>query len=85
MLPLIRPGDYLVIAPTAFSDALLGKVVVYAPAWNKGGLVAHRAVSGTARGGFIASGDNNARSEPREPVTAATYRGEVVGIYRLKP
>jgi hypothetical protein len=84
MLPLIQNGDYLVIAPTPFADSLLGKVGAYAPAWNKGALVAHRFVSGDAKGGFIASGDNNPRSESFEPVTPATYRGEVVGIYRVK-
>ena len=85
MKPVIQDGDFLVIAPTPFADDLLGKVAAYAPAWNKGALVAHRFVSGDATRGFIASGDNNPRSESFEPVTAATYRGEVVGIYRLKP
>jgi hypothetical protein len=84
MKPVIQDGDYLVIAPTPFADALLGKIAAYAPAWNKGRLVAHRFVSGNAKGGFIASGDNNPRSEAFEPVTAATYRGEVIAIYRLK-
>jgi len=84
MLPLIQAGDWLVIAPTPFADSLLGKVCVYAPKWYPSGTVAHRFVSGNARSGFIASGDNNSRSEPFEPVTAETYRGEVVGIYRVK-
>ncbi len=84
MLPVIQPGDFVIVAPTPFSDALLGKIAVYAPKWNKSNLVAHRFVSGDAQNGFIASGDNNPRSEPWEPVTALIYRGEVVAIYRLK-
>lgn len=85
MLPLIRAGDFLVVRPSVFSGTLTGRVVVYAPKWNAGRYVVHRLVSGDARAGFIASGDNNARSEAFELVTAATYVGEVVGIYRLSP
>lgn len=82
MLPTIQAGDWLVIKPTAFSDDLLGKVVEYAPKWYPQGTVAHRLVTGSAKKGFISSGDNNPRSESFELVTAETYRGEVVGIYR---
>jgi hypothetical protein len=85
MSPLIVAGDYLVIKPSPFTDALLGSVVIYTPAWNHGQPVAHRLVSGNAKDGFIASGDNNSRSEPSELVTASTYRGEVIAIYRLAP
>lgn len=85
MLPLIRAGDWLVIRPAPFTDALLGKVCTYQPKWHPSGPVAHRFVSGNAQAGFIPSGDANPRSEAFEPITAATYRGEVVGIYRVQP
>lgn len=83
MKPLVVNGDYFVVKPSAFDDSLLGKVCVYYPEWNKRQPVAHRLVSGNARSGFIASGDNTSRSESFEPVIASTYTGEVVGIYRI--
>ena len=83
MLPTIRAGDWLVVAPTAFTDDLLGRICIYAPKWHPQGTVAHRFAAGNAIGGFIPSGDNNARSESFELVTSITYRGEVVAIYRL--
>ena len=84
MQPLIQNGDILVVAPSAFGPNLLGKVVVYLPKWNNGGRVAHRLVA-AEDGGYIASGDNNATSEPQEPVTRNTFIGEVVAIYRTTP
>ncbi len=85
MEPLIYAGDWVVVTPTPFSDALLGHVVVYKPAWNKGDPVLHRLVSGNAKDGFIASGDHNPTSETSERVTVADYVGELVAIYRFKP
>lgn len=85
MKPLIQDGDRVVIVATPYGDRLKGRVAVYAPAWAKGGRVAHRLVAGSAAEGFIASGDNNARSEPQERVTAANYLGEIVAIYRTTP
>ncbi len=85
MQPLIYAEDWTVVSPTPFSDALLGHVVVYTPEWNHRAPVMHRLVSGNAKDGFIASGDNNPTSEAAERVTAANYVGELVGIYRTKP
>jgi hypothetical protein len=39
-------------------------------------------VSGNAADGFIASGDNNARSEPTERVTIVNYVSETIAIYK---
>ncbi len=85
MKPLIQDGDRVVIVPTPYEDRLLGRVTVYAPAWAKGGRIAHRLVAGSAAEGFIASGDNNARSEADERVTADNYLGEIIAIYRTQP
>lgn len=85
MEPLIHAGDWVVTAPAPFEDRLLGRVNRYFAKWNGGKPVMHRFVSGNAKDGFIASGDNNAHSEPNERVVATTYGGEVVGIYRVKP
>jgi signal peptidase I len=84
MEPLIFSGDWTVIQQTPFRQELLGRVVVYKPAWNNFQMVMHRLVSGDVSSGFIASGDNNPSSEASERVTATNYIGEVVGIYRLK-
>lgn len=84
MEPLIYSGDWVVIQPTVYGDHLLGKVGVYTPKWNDGKPVMHRFVSGNAKDGFIASGDHNPKSESAERVTAANYKGELMGIYRYQ-
>lgn len=99
MVPLIQTGDWVVVAPVSlhpFTDDLLGRPCVYQPQWSAPfDLVLHRFISGNARDGFIASGDGvrpdidprtgrDLRSESRYRVTAADYRGQVVGIYRVK-
>lgn len=84
MRPVILEGDWIVTAPTLYGDHLLGRLAVYRPKWNQGKPVLHRLVSGNARDGFIASGDNNPRSEATERVTAANYDAEVIGIYRFQ-
>ena len=85
MEPLIFKDDYLVAKATTYGEHLLGKVVIYRPAWKQGQPVMHRLVSGNMREGFIASGDNTPRSEASERVTAANYDAEVVVIYRYVP
>ncbi len=85
MEPLVHEGDWVVVAPYPFRDELAGHVGVYKPEWNKRAPVMHRFVSGNAKDGFIASGDNNPSSEASERVTAANYVGELVAIYRFKP
>lgn len=84
MKPVIQTGDWIVVVHKEWSDELLGGVEVYAPNWYHGNQVAHRFVSGNAKDGFIASGDNNPFSEPKEPVTQDKYVGEIVSIYRVK-
>lgn len=81
MEPLIHAGDWIVTQKSAFSDALLGKVCDYQPAWHPAGPIEHRLVSGNAKDGFIGSGDNNATSEASERVTSANYEAEVVAVY----
>ena len=85
MKPLIQDGDVVVIVPTPYGDSLLGRVAVYTPKWSNGDRIAHRLVSGDAKAGFIASGDNNATSEANERVRADNYHGEIVAIYRTVP
>lgn len=85
MQPLIFKDDWLVTQATPYGDHLLGKVAIYKPKWRDGQPVMHRLVSGNAKDGFIASGDNTPRSEASERVTAANYVSEVVGIYRYVP
>lgn len=83
MEPLIKTGDFVVASPVVFDDRLLGKVVAYRPKWNPG-IVSHRLVSGNSVEGFIASGDNNPRSEASERVTKQNFVGEIVSIYRVE-
>ncbi len=83
MAPAIQTSDFLVIKKTAWGDGLIGKAVVYTPHWNGGSPVLHRLVSGNAKDGFVASGDNNPLSEANELVTESKYKGEVVAIYRV--
>ena len=72
------------VVPSSFGDHLKGKVAVYKAKWNDNKPVMHRLVSGNAKDGFIASGDNNARSEAAERVRADNFVGEVVSIYRTE-
>jgi signal peptidase I len=81
MEPLISNGDWVIVKKVEFTNDLLGKVGAYKPTWSSN-VVAHRFVSGNAKDGFIASGDNNPRSEPHEPIRADKFKGEVVTIYR---
>jgi hypothetical protein len=100
MVPLMQAGDWIVVADpikVPFTDDLLGRPCVYQPKWLPAGqYVLHRFTSGSARDGFIASGDGvkpdidprtgrDFHSEASYRVTAADYRGRVEGIYRVKP
>lgn len=85
MKPLIQDGDRVVILPKPYSDELLGTVALYRPKWANGRRIAHRLVAGNAAEGYIASGDNNPRSEAGERVRADNYEGEIIAIYRTKP
>lgn len=94
MEPLLVAGDWIVTDPKQSFDVkrLQGRVIVYLPdprllPYMPGAtlntLIGHRAVAADG-GGIIASGDNNRYSEARGRVTAANYRGEVVGIYTTR-
>ncbi len=100
MEPLIHAGDWIVVADPAkipFTDDLLGRPCVYQPQWLPANQFAlHRFISGSAKDGFIASGDGvrpdidptsgrDLHTENAYRVTAKDYRGQVVGIYRVKP
>lgn len=83
MLPLIQNGDWIVFAPVAFTDALLGRVAIYQSA-APGENWVHRLVAGDAASGFIASGDNNRWSESARYVSQENFRGVVLAIYRAE-
>ena len=80
MEPLVFKGDWIVTKAEPFTDELLGKVVTYHR--ENGKLWMHRLASGNAKDGFIASGDNNARSEPDERVTSTSYQETCVAIWK---
>jgi hypothetical protein len=81
MLPTVRDGECLVVAPASARDVARGDVVLCAT-WR--GPVAHRVVSvGVDVGGapvFTLRGD--ASLELDRPVAAAQVRGRVVGVER---
>lgn len=82
MSPLIPTwGGFGVARYQPFGDAKLGTVAIYNATWFQAAPIAHRLVY-KDKYGFIASGDNNAHSEPMARITAANYLGEVISIYR---
>lgn len=83
MVPLIPAAPtYVVAKPTVCDDRILGRVCIYSADWSKAGPPCHRIVGKFPFGhGYIASGDNNAHSEPNCPVTSKNLLGEVVGIF----
>lgn len=82
MAPLIPTwGGFGVARYQPFNKARLGTVAIYNATWFQPAPIAHRLVY-KDRYGFIASGDNNAHSEPMARITAANYLGEVVIVYR---
>lgn len=86
---LMGPGDLIVVDTKApFSNRRVGEVLCYVGEgadWEghpeDGPWITHRAVEKDAHG-LLMSGDGNTRSEARSRVTAANYRGLVVGIYK---
>lgn len=82
MSPLIPQwGGFGVARYQSFDKARLGSVAIYTALWFQNGPLAHRLVQ-KDKDGFIASGDNNSRSENWERVTPANYLGEVLTVYR---
>lgn len=91
MLPLIKNGDYVLVRKVPLTDALIDHVVAYRPKWYGGGVIIHRIV-GTIANGYIGEGDARATEdghpitpETSEPITDATFIGEVVTIYQVNP
>lgn len=99
MRPLIDDGDYIVVdTKLEFGSLTAGRPVVYQAEWRTptADPVTHR-LSQKDGYGWIASGDavrpvidengRNVHSEARYRITAANYRGVVVGVYttRRKP
>lgn len=90
MLPLIKDGDYVLVRRVPLTDVLIGRVIAYRPKWRNGGVVIHRIV-GTIGNGYLGEGDARRASngpitpETSEPITDATFIGEVVTIYSVSP
>lgn len=91
MLPLIKNGDYVLVRKVPLTDALIGHVVAYRPKWYGGGVIVHRIV-GTIANGYIGEGDARIGQDGRpitpetsEPITDATFIGEVTTIYSVTP
>lgn len=85
MEPLIHKGDYIVTKVTPWGNRLKGRVCGYLYHNDDGTKTAmlHRFVSGDADTGFIASGDNNPRSESWNRVLKEDFLFEAVAIYRV--
>jgi hypothetical protein len=83
MLPLIRPGDCLVVVPVVPNCVTVGDVIV----WLDGRrLIAHRVIRVFARDGrrmFQSQGDARSRPDPARPIERVL--GRVVTIERSLP
>lgn len=83
MLPTLQGGDCVGLVPTPFNQLKVGDIVTYKAEWFAGvGLVIHRLVAKDS-GGFIASGDNNAHSEPQWRITPASYHLRCAQVFRF--
>lgn len=82
MRPTLLDGDYVVLSPVPFDTLKLGDIVTYKAGWNPAlASVIHRLVD-KDKGGFIASGDNNARSEPQWRITPDSYYAKCMAVFR---
>ena len=82
MRPTLMDHDYVVLSPAPFDTLKLGDIVTYKAGWKPSlASVIHRLVA-KDRGGFIASGDNNPRSEPEWRITPASYYAKCVAVFR---
>lgn len=71
--PLATVVAYVTPQPAAtFADVAPGALVIYRPAWAKGGNVMHQAALLTAAG-WVMSGLHNERYEAFEPLTAERF------------
>jgi hypothetical protein len=83
MAPTFDNDDYLVGVAKPYDELKEGDVVNYRPKWNDGKLTCHRLVA-KDKDGWIASGDNNGRSENWERVRPENYVDVVVSVHRTK-
>lgn len=83
MRPTLDGGDSILCLPVPYEDLKEGDIVNYRPKWNNGKLTIHRLVL-KDKGGWIASGDGNKRSENWERVTKDNYVDRATQIYRTK-
>lgn len=81
MRPTLMDDDYVVTQKVPYEELKEGDIISYTPKWNKGKLTIHRLVQ-KDKTGWIASGDNNARSESWERVTPSNYVDKLVKVYR---
>jgi signal peptidase I len=77
MVPAIRDGDVLTVAPASPGESRVGDVVLYAGAW---GLLAHRVVACLGDGQVHVRGD--AIGSEDERVTPDRILGHVVELHR---
>lgn len=87
MEPVIKGGDWIVIAPLPFQDRKPGEIITYVPTWRPGDQTATHRISLIDKDGLLVEGDNVDGEHPENKwrVTATNYRGVVVAIYRFKP
>lgn len=82
MVPLIPAAPtWLAVKPIPFSEIRLGIVGIYRSPLSPTGVMCHRLTAHGDATGYIASGDNNRYSEPRNYVRAENFLGEVIGIF----
>jgi hypothetical protein len=80
MRPTISGQSYVVGVKKPYDQIKEGEIGNYMPKWAKGQVVIHRFVQ-KDKGGWIASGDANKRSESWERVTPENYHDTVTAIH----
>lgn len=80
MEPAIITPCYSVVIPTPWESLQEGDIAIYLPKWHSG-MVIHRCVQKDS-GGWIMSGDNNARSESWERMTKDNYFGKLQSVHK---
>lgn len=83
MEPTLHGGDLIVVVRMPYATLKRGQIALYRARWLPADSpsVAHRLVQYDSHG-WIASGDNNPRSESSHRVTPDNYLGVVVARYR---
>jgi signal peptidase I len=85
MEPTLQGGDYTVAEEVPYDQLQKGDIVTYQADWlpPDSPPVTHRLVQ-KDKDGWIASGDNNPRSESWARVSERNYKAKVVHVYRPK-